>query len=151
MNSALFAFAHHALAFLLVAALMVELVLMKNELTAQSVRSILRMDALYGICAGLLLIVGFTRVFRTEKGSDYYFASAPFMAKVSLFLIVGLLSIYPTVQFLKWRKVLAAGQVPQLDAGPRRTMRMIIHLELTLLFVVMLCAALMARGIGVIG
>lgn len=151
MNSALLAFVHHALAFLLVAALMVELVLTKNELTVQSVRSILRMDALYGICAGLLVIVGFARVFHTEKGADYYFISAPFIAKVSLFLIVGLLSIYPTVQFFKWRRALAAGQIPQPEAGLRRTIRVIIHLELTLLFIVMLCAALMARGIGVIG
>jgi putative membrane protein len=130
---------------------MVELVLMKNELTLQSARSILRMDALYGICAGLLLVVGFGRVFHTEKGSGYYFSSAPFIAKISLFLIVGLLSIYPTMQFLKWRKELAAGQVPQLDPARRRTIRMIVHLELTLLFIVMLCAALMARGVGVIG
>jgi putative membrane protein len=151
LNSALLAFVHHALAFLLVSALMVELVLMKNELTLQSARSILRMDALYGICAGLLLVVGFGRVFHTEKGSGYYFSSAPFIAKISLFLIVGLLSIYPTMQFLKWRKELAAGQVPQLDPARRRTIRMIVHLELTLLFIVMLCAALMARGVGVIG
>jgi uncharacterized membrane protein len=30
-------------------------------------------------------------------------------------------------------------------------LRMLVHLELTLLFVIMLCAAMMARGIGFFG
>jgi putative membrane protein len=41
--------------------------------------------------------------------------------------------------------------LPELDDGKRRRLRMFIHIELTLLFVIMLCAALMARGIGFIG
>lgn len=151
MSSALLAFVHHALAFVLVAMLTVELVLLKGEMTLQSARTILRMDAVYGICAGSLLIVGFGRVFHFEKGAAYYFASAPFIVKISLFLIVGLLSIYPTVQFLGWRKQLTAGITPVLADADRRRLRMIIHLQLTLLFVIMLCAALMARGIGAIG
>ncbi len=53
-----------------VAALMVELVLLKGELTPASARSVLRMDMVYGIAALVLLVVGFVRVFHTEKGSD---------------------------------------------------------------------------------
>ena len=60
-------------------------------------------------------------------------------------------SIVPTVQFLGWRKAVKAGQVPALDDARRRRIRMIIHIELTLLFLIMLCAALTARGIGFIG
>lgn len=150
-SSALFAFLHHAAAFLLVAVVTVELVLMRGELTVASARTLLRMDSVYGLCAVVLLIVGFIRVFYTEKGADYYFHSGTFLAKLGLFLVVGLLSIMPTVQFLSWRKALKAGQAPALDDATRRRMRMILHIELTLLFVIMLCAALMARGIGFIG
>jgi putative membrane protein len=149
--SALFAFLHHAAAFALVAVVMVELVLMRGELTVSSARTLLRMDSVYGLCAVVLLIVGFIRVFRTEKGADYYFHSGPFIAKLSLFIIVGLLSILPTVQFLGWRTALRDGRVPALDDGKRRQIRMFIHIELALLFVIMLCAAMMARGIGFIG
>jgi putative membrane protein len=130
---------------------MVELVLMRSELTVASARTLLRMDAVYGASAVALLIVGFVRVFRTEKGADYYFDSGPFLAKLALFVVVAVLSIMPTVQFMGWRKALKAGQVPQLDDARRRRIRVIIHIELTLLFLIMLFAALMARGIGFIG
>jgi putative membrane protein len=122
-----------------------------GELTLTSARSLLRIDAAYGIAALVLLVVGFLRVFYTEKGAAYYFHSGSFLAKISLFLIVGLLSIYPTVQFMSWRKRVAQGQVPALEAAVRRKIRMFVHIELTLLFVIMLCAAMMARGIGFFG
>ena len=150
-SSALFAFLHHAAAFLLVAVVMVELVLMRGEITVATARTLLRMDSVYGVSAMVLLIVGFIRVFYTEKGAAYYFHSAPFLAKLVLFLIVGLLSIVPTVKFLGWRKAVKAGQAPAVDDATRRRIRMIVHIELTLLFLIMLCAALMARGIGFIG
>lgn len=150
-SSALFAFLHHAAAFLLVAVVMVELVLMRGEITVANARTLLRMDSVYGVSAMVLLIVGFIRVFYTEKGAAYYFHSVPFLAKLTLFLIAGLLSIVPTVKFLGWRKAVKAGQAPVVDDATRRRIRMIIHIELTLLFLIMLCAALMARGIGFIG
>lgn len=150
-SSALFAFLHHAAAFLLVAVVTVELVLLRGELTIASAKTLLRMDAVYGVSAMVLLAVGFVRVFYTEKGSDYYFHSGPFLVKLVLFIVVGLLSIVPTMQFLGWRNALKAGQVPALDAATRRRVRIIIHIELTALFVIMLCAALMARGIGFMG
>jgi putative membrane protein len=145
------AFLHHAAAFLIVAALMVELVLLKNELTVASARSVLRMDMVYGIAALVLLVVGFVRVFHTEKGSAYYFDSGSFLLKLTLFIIVGLLSIYPTIKFMGWRKALREGRVPELDAGTRRTVRMLVHIELTLLFVIMLMAIMMARGVWYLG
>ncbi len=145
------AFLHHAAAFLIVAVLTVELVLMRNELTLSSARSLVRMDAAYGIAAAVILIVGFLRVLYTEKGAAYYFHSGSFIAKITLFVIVGLLSIYPTLKFLGWRAALKRQEVPALDARTRRRIRMILHIELTLLFVVILCAVLMARGVGFIG
>jgi putative membrane protein len=94
-------------------------------------------------------VIGFLRVFYTEKGSAYYFHSIPFIAKIALFAIVGLLSIYPTKQFLSWRKSLRENRVPAVDDRVRRKIRITLHIELTLLFLMMLCAAMMARGIGV--
>jgi putative membrane protein len=145
------AFLHHAAAFVIVGVLTAELVLLKGELTLVSARSVLRIDAAYGIAAAVLLVVGLLRVFYTEKGAAYYFHSGPFVVKLALFLIVGLLSIYPTLQYLSWRGALRAGRVPALDAAVLRRVRVVVHVELTLLFVIMLCAAMMARGIGFFG
>ena len=145
------AYLHHVAAFLIVAALMVELVVLRGELTVASARSIVRMDAVYGIAATVLLVAGFVRVCHTEKGSAYYFDSGPFFVKLALFVVVGLLSIYPTIQFMRWRKTLREGRVPDFDAGTRRRVRMLIHLELTLLFIIMLMAVMMTRGIWFLG
>jgi putative membrane protein len=148
---AILAFLHHLAAFVLVGALMTELVLLREPPTVSSARTLLRMDWVYGISAGLLIVVGFIRVFYTEKGAGYYFGSGTFIAKLAAFAVVGILSIWPTKAFVAWRRTLRDGQAPQLADGQRRTLRMIVHIELTLIVIIMLCAALMARGIGFIG
>src|SRR5262245_4255248 len=124
------AFLHHATAFLLVAVVTVELVLMR-ELTLTTARSLVRMDAVYGVAAAVILVVGFLRVFYTEKGAAYYFHSIPFITKIALFAAIGLLSIYPTKQFLRWRKSLKDNRVPAIDDATRRKIRMVLHIELT--------------------
>jgi putative membrane protein len=145
------AFIHHAAAFLMVAALMVELVVLKSELTVTSARSVLRMDMVYGMAALVLLVVGFVRVFHTEKGSAYYFDSGAFLLKLTLFIVVALLSIAPTIRFMSWRKALREERVPDVDTDARRKVRMLIHVELTLLFIIMLMAVMMARGVWYLG
>ena len=145
------AFLHHTAAVAVMALLTVELVLLRLDLTSAIARTILRMDAAYGIAALVLLVVGLLRVFYTEKGTAYYFHSATFLTKLTLFVIVGLISIYPTMQFLHWRPALREQRVPQLDAATRSRLRMFVHLELTLLLVILLLAAMMARGIGYFG
>jgi putative membrane protein len=141
------AFLHHIAAFVVVGALMVELVVLRNELTIPSARSVLRMDMAYGVAALVLLAAGFVRVFYTEKGSMYYFSSGPFLVKLALFIVVAVLSIYPTVKFMSWRKALREQRVPDFDAGTRRKVRLLIHVELTLILVIILMAIMMARGI----
>lgn len=145
------AFVHHAAAFLVVAALMTELVLLRNDLTVASARSVLRMDVVYGIAATVLIVAGLLRVFYTEKGAAYYFAGGTFLAKLALFILVGALSIYPTLQFPRWRGAIRDQRVPEFGPDTRRTVRIIVHAELTLLFVIMLLAPMMSRGIGFLG
>src|SRR5208283_3798872 len=99
----LFAFLHHAAAFVLFATLFAEMVLLGGELSLQSARRIQIYDMVFGIAASVVLVVGLLRVFYFEKGAEYYFHSAPFIAKMTLFVAVGLLSIYPTLVFLSWR------------------------------------------------
>jgi putative membrane protein len=145
---ALFAFVHHAAAFALVSALVIELVLVRTELTSSTARILLKADMALGISAGILLAVGLARVVYFEKGAAYYFHNAAFIGKLSLFVAIGLLSIYPTVVFLSWKKSLNEGRLPQAPAAQLRAVRRIVHLELVGVVLILLCAALMARGIG---
>jgi putative membrane protein len=144
----LFAFLHHVAAFALVAALVLEFVLIRGVLTPANARKIVIADLILGISAGVVLVVGLLRVLFFEKGSAYYFHSMPFMIKLTLFILVALLSIYPTREFSSWRKPLEQGQAPVLGDRKRRAIRAIIHVELAGVLFLILCAALMAKGIG---
>jgi putative membrane protein len=144
--STLFAFLHHLSAFTLVSALAIEFALIRQELTLASARRLQVTDTVLGIAAGALLAIGLLRVFFFEKGAGYYWHSHPFLTKFALFIVIGLLSIIPTVEFLSWRKAIGAGQVPVIEARKLRLITMIIHCELAGIVIILLCAALMARG-----
>src|SRR5688572_25761068 len=134
-----FAFLHHLAAFALVAALAAQMVLLKSEITPQLVRRLRAIDALYGASAGVLLVVGLLRVFYFEKGASYYFHSAPFVAKLALFVAVGLLSVYPTLAFRR------GGREAASAAGAARTVRRVVHVQLAGVALILLFAAMMAR------
>jgi putative membrane protein len=144
--STLFAFLHHVAAFTLVSALAVELVLIRQELTLANARKLPVVDAVLGGSATLLLIIGLLRVFYFEKGPAYYFSSHAFLTKLAVFIIIALLSIVPTVEFLSWRKAINAGQVPVVEARKMRLVRSLIHGELMGVVTILLFAAIMARG-----
>lgn len=144
--STLFAFLHHLCAFTLVAALAIEFTLVRQELTLASARRLQVTDLVLGIAAGLLLVIGLLRVFFFEKGAPYYWHNHAFLTKLGLFVIVGLLSIIPTVEFLSWRGAIRAGQVPVWEASTRKRVAMVIHAELAAVVIILLCAAIMARG-----
>jgi putative membrane protein len=144
--STLFAFLHHLCAFALVGALAIEFALIRQELTLASARRLLTTDMVYGIAAGALLAIGLLRVFFFEKGAAYYFHSHAFLATFSLFILVALLSIVPTMEFLSWRGAVSTGQVPAIEVKRLRRVSTVIHVELAAIVVILLCAAIMARG-----
>jgi putative membrane protein len=145
-----FAFLHHLAAFSLVAALAIELVLIRDALTLEKARTLQVADMAFGVSAGVLIVVGLLRVFHFEKGAYYYFHTWTFIAKLTLFVIVGLLSIVPTIEFLSWRRSVKQDQLPVVSGQKMRSLRSIIHLELAGVVLIILCAALMAKGIGLI-
>ena len=102
--ASLFAFLHHIAAFTLFAALVVELILIREVLTVGTARRLQVADMVFGISAGVLIVVGLLRVFYFEKGAYYYFHTWTFIAKLALFVIIGLVSIIPTLEFLSWRR-----------------------------------------------
>jgi putative membrane protein len=149
--AAFLAFLHHLAAFSLAGAVAVQFVLIRSELSAANARRLSLADAVLGASALVVLIVGLLRVFYFEKGASYYFHSVPFIVKLCVFVVVALASIYPTVQFASWRKALKKGSVPAVAPGKLRAIRSVIHWELAGIVLILLCAALMARGMGHFG
>jgi putative membrane protein len=149
--SAFFAFLHHLAAFMVVSALAIEHTLIRGSLTLESARRLRRTDSAFGAAAGVLLVVGLLRVAHFEKGAAYYFHNVFFITKLSLFILVGLLSILPTIEFISWGKALKRGEVPAVAPERLRLVKMLIHAELAGIVLILFCAAFMAKGMGYFG
>ena len=78
----------------------------------------------------------------------FYLDNLFFQLKITLFLLAALISIYPTSRFFAWGRELAQGVAPALDAAQVTRLRRALHWELVLIAAILLCASLMARGIG---
>lgn len=150
MIYAVAAYLHFLAIFLLIALLALEHQLFRLPLTLNRARSLFRIDLLFGVAAGLVLLTGAARALRYGKGMDYYLHNNLFHAKIGLFVVAALLSIYPTITFLSWRGALKAGELPSVSAQTSRWVTLIIRIELLVLLSIPLLAALMARGFGVI-
>ena len=145
---AILASLHHLAAFALVSLIVAELVLLRGRLDGEGIGLFGRVDALYGATAGLVLVVGIGRLLFGATPIEMYLSNAFFWVKMAAFAAVGLVSIYPTVVGLRWRRALAGDpsfQAPTNEAG---NLRRALALELAVLPIIPVSAALMARGIG---
>ena len=148
MSTAFVAFLHHLFAFALVASLVYEFVTFRRGMTLEEARRIQRVDLVYGISAGLLLVVGLLRVFLFEKGLNFYINNPFFWVKMGAFVLVALLSIDLTVRYLRWNRMVKENQPPVVSDAEYKRTRLLLGLEVIGIVIILLAAALMARGIG---
>jgi putative membrane protein len=88
------------------------------------------------------------RVVLLGEGARFYFQNPVFYIQLAVFVAVGLVSILPTLQFIRWNRALQAGEERILRDKDIVTARRYISLELVLLSFIPLMGVLMARGIG---
>ena len=148
MASAIMAFLHHLAAFTLTAVVIYEHTTFRKDLSLTDARRIQRMDIVYGVSAGVVLIVGLLRVFYFEKGAPYYAQNWFFWTKMLGFALAALFSIYPTVRFVSWNKFFARNQAPEISDREAGRIKMILRLEMASLALILFSAAMMARGVG---
>ena len=134
---------HHLLVFSLFGIVFAEFFALRPELGRDAIARLARLDLIYGIVAGLIIIVGFSRAIFAAKGWHYYSHNAFFWAKLGSFALIGLLSVPPTLAYLRWRK---SGAAP--DGREVKRIRTYLHLELGLFVPLLGFAAAMARGYG---
>jgi putative membrane protein len=135
---------HFASIFTIVGTLVSEYSMLESTLTRKSIQRLSKLDQVYGLAALSLLCVGLTLwLGGYGKPSEFYSGNPIFHLKLALFIAVGLLSIYPTVFFIKNRQ----GDPHEIVAIPTSIFWM-IRLEILLLFTIPILAGLMAKGIG---
>jgi putative membrane protein len=139
------AWIHYVGIMLLMASVLGEHLLLKPQISLASAQSIQRLDIIFGASATLVLITGVARMY-LEKGVSYYLHHGAFHILLGLFIIIGLLSIYPTMAFLKWGSDTRAGHAPDVPAAQLKRLQMILRAEMALLVVAPLFAAWMAHG-----
>jgi putative membrane protein len=139
------AWIHYVGIMLMIASLLGEHLFLKREMTVGAARAVQRLDIIHGGSATLVLVTGIMRMY-LEKGTTYYLQSGPFHALLGLFVLAALLSIYPTVIFLRWRADTRAGRGQELAAGQFRTLQMILRTEMALLLLAPFFATWMAHG-----
>ena len=149
LSSALIAFGHFLAFFALTAAVVATLVLISDSISIETARRIRRADRAAGLAAVLVLVFGFLRVIYFDKGADYYFANTFFQIKLGLFFAAALMSIYPTVQFTRWGAALRENNAPTVTADMAMRIKRVLHWELIAIMGVLLCASLMAKGLGI--
>lgn len=146
-NELLLRYLHFICIFTIVGTLVSEHLLLKKSMSRAELDRLSRIDGVYGLAALALVAVGLTLWLGSYgKPAMVYSKNWIFHTKLTLFVIVGLLSIYPTVFFLKQRK----GPPTEMVAVPPAIFWM-LRLEIVLLFIMPLLAGLMARGVGYFG
>lgn len=151
MTDYLLAVAHHLIVFAIVTLVALEIALLKPPLDAARIERVARIDAIYGILAAAILVVGFSRVHFAAKGWYYYSHNLFFWLKIGIFALIGLISILPTMAFLRWRRSTRQDAAWAPAARELHRVRMLLHIEATLFVPLIAFAAAMARGYGVIG
>ena len=140
----LLAILHHFLVFTLAGMLAAEFALVRPGLSGASLGVLGRIDGAYGGVAMAIIVVGICRVLFGLRGWEYYVSNHAFWGKMAAFIVVGLLSIRPTMRIIAWRKS-ETGVVPE---GEIQVVRSWIKGEIFFLALVLVFAAAMARGIG---
>ena len=135
---------HFISIFAIVGTITSEHMLLRKVMTRRELGKIARIDAVYGIAALTLLGAGLTLwLSDIGKPTEFYSRNWIFHTKISLFLLIGILSIYPTIFFIKQRK----GSQEESVNVPKSVFTL-LRLELALLVIIPLLAGLMARGVG---
>jgi len=148
MTDYAFAVAHHLLVFALAGIIAFEIATLRPNLTAPDLLRIAKVDLWYGIIAGAIVIIGFSRAIFAAKGWDYYSHNWMFWSKIGTFGLIGLLSIVPTMSILRWRKS-AVQQGFVIPPKEFRHVRGHLYLEAALFPLLLIFAAGMARGYGI--
>ena len=138
----LFRLLHFAAIFSLAGAVVIENMAIKPHISGEDARNLAKVDAVAGVSAVLVLIMGLSLWLWVGKPAAFYSANPVFQLKLGLFVLMLVLAIPTAMFFRRHRNSDAATiEVP-------RALRLAFKFQIVLLVIIPLLALLMARGIG---
>jgi putative membrane protein len=149
MLDAVLAWVHFVAIFAFSGCLFAECFFYARILPASTLERLGRIDLAYGLLTIVVIASGVAHAIYSPKTFAFYMHDAIFWAKMGLFVVVGLLSIAPTMHLITLRGAQMGDASPVTIADRTyRVMRACLITEVGLLLCIPLCAALMARGFG---
>lgn len=119
---------------------------LRGTLDTDGIRRVLGADTLWGIAAVLWIATGVARAFGgLEKGAAYYVHEPAFQVKMTLFIAIIVLEMWPMAAFIRWRMRLAQHATP--DTSRARTFAIIGDVQTLLLIGMIFAATALARGL----
>ncbi|QBB72363.1 DUF2214 family protein [Pseudolysobacter antarcticus] len=145
---AVLAYLHFLSIFFLAFTLLREWALLRGGPPALDIKALVRTDRHYLYAAIAVLASGLGRVLLGIKPWAFYAHNPVLHVKIGLFVLIGILSIQPTLAFIRWRRAQAADADYRVAPNDWRFVRRMLLIELHLLALIPLLATLMARGVG---
>jgi len=135
---------HFIAVFAIVGAIIAEQFLISKKMSRNEIKLIAKLDTIYGIGAILVLIAGLILWFYVGKPAQFYSRNWLFHTKLTLFIVLGLASIYPTIFFTKNRK----GSDLDTEIEVPSIIIVLLRIELLIVIIMPMLATYMSLGIG---
>lgn len=140
MTEIVFRYIHFIGIMSLSSILVMQHLIYSTEVTQKELKKIVFMDIIYWISIGLTLIAGLVLLFGVGKDVSFYMSNKDFHIKLTLFLVVILLSVYPT---LFYRRKSKTGET---TIKMPKVIIMLIRTKLLLVFIIPFFGVLIAQG-----
>jgi len=140
MTEIVFRYIHFIGIMSLGATLVMQHLIFSSEVTQKELKRIAFIDIIYWISIILTLVAGLVLLLGVAKELSFYMTNKDFHIKLTLFLLVILLSIYPT-KFYKKHKNSAENSIKM----PKMII-MLIRTQLLLIFIIPFFGVLIAQG-----
>ena len=114
-------------------------------MNAAVVERLVRLDVIYGAAAMVMIGSGLARLLWGIKGVSWYVSQPLFHIKITIVVVMAILSIWPSIMFRRWRRQLqATGALP--DELEVKKVRRLVMIQSHVLPVVAVIAVFWARG-----
>lgn len=140
MTEIFFRYLHFIGIMSLAATLVAQHLIISSEMTKQQLKKVTFLDLIYIISAVLTLIGGLALWLWVGKDASFYSTNWVFHLKLSIFVLIVLLAIYPTMFFRKSKN--STAEIIKLP----KVIIMLIRMQLALIFIMPFIGALIAKG-----